>query len=85
MAAITDFLVAMQGNPKNIRFSDLTKVYDHFFGKARHIGTSHRIYKTPWSGDPRVNVQSAKGKAKVYQVKQVLLAIERIRYEKKGK
>jgi len=52
-------------------------------GTARHKGTSHRIYKTPWSGDPRVNIQNSKGKAKDYQVKQVLLAIERIEYESK--
>ena len=44
-------------------------------------GTSHRIYKTPWQGDPRVNIQSAKGKAKAYQVKQVLREIERLEYE----
>ncbi len=85
MAAIEDLLASMQSNPKNIRFSDLTKVCNYFFGQARHIGTSHRIYKTPWLGDPRVNIQSAKGKAKMYLVKQVLLAIERIQYENKEK
>jgi hypothetical protein len=41
-------------------------------------GSSHRVYKTPWQGDPRINIQSHKGKAKAYQVKQVLLAIERL-------
>ena len=30
------------------------------------------VFKTPWQGDPRVNIQNAKGKAKVYQVRQVL-------------
>ncbi len=34
--------------------------------------------KTPWQGDPRVNIQNNKGKAKAYQVKQVLMAIERL-------
>jgi hypothetical protein len=38
----------------------------------------HRIYKTPWQGDPRINIQSHKGKAKAYQVRQALLAIERL-------
>ncbi|NCW99648.1 MAG: toxin HicA, partial [Betaproteobacteria bacterium] len=28
--------------------------------------------------DPRVNIQNDKGKAKAYQVRQVLLAIERL-------
>ena len=81
VATVEGLVASMQRNPKNIRFSDLSKVCNHFFGEARHMRTSHRIYKTPWPGDPRVNIQSAKGKAKAYQVKQVLLAIERIRYE----
>ncbi len=37
------------------------------------------IFKTPWIGDPRVNIQNDKGKAKAYQVKQVLSAIERMK------
>lgn len=41
-------------------------------------GSSHCVYKTQWAGDPRVNIQNAKGKAKPYQVRQVLLAIERL-------
>ena len=39
------------------------------------------MYKTPWQGDPRVNIQNKKGKAKAYQVKQVLKAIERLEVE----
>lgn len=66
----------MKRTPKNIGFHDLCKICDHFFGEARQKGTSHRIYKTPWHGDPRINIQNNKGLAKAYQVKQVLLAIE---------
>ena len=72
---------AMKRNSKGVRFADLCKVCDHYFGRPRQQGTSHRIYRTPWQGDPRVNIQSAKGKAKAYQVKQVLRAIERLEYE----
>jgi hypothetical protein len=68
----------MRRNPKAINFSDLRKVCDHYFGNARQTGSSHRIYKTPWQGDPRVNIQNDKGMAKAYQVKQVLKAIERL-------
>jgi hypothetical protein len=68
----------MKLNPANVRFSDLCKVCDFYFGEPRQKGTSHRIYKTPWLGDPRVNIQNAKGKAKAYQVRQVLRAIERL-------
>ena len=68
----------MRQNPKGVRFNDLCKVCEHYFGKARSKGTSHRVYRMPWQGDPRVNVQNSKGKAKAYQVRQVLWAIERL-------
>ena len=41
-------------------------------------GSSHRIYRTPWPGDPRINIQNYKGKAKAYQVRQVLMAIDKL-------
>lgn len=72
----------MKKNPKGVRFSDLCKVCDHYFGEARQTGSSHRVYKTPWQGDPRVNIQDDKGKAKAYQVRQVLSALERLEKEK---
>ncbi|MDA2929193.1 toxin HicA [Acidobacteria bacterium AH-259-O06] len=81
MAQINELLAKMRSNSKVVRFSDLSKVCDHFFGKPRQSGTSHRVYKTPWQGDPRVNIQNSKGKAKAYQVKQVLKAIERLEAE----
>ncbi len=68
----------MRRNPGGVRFSDLCRVCDGLFGAARHRGTSHRVYRTPWPGDPRVNIQNAKGMAKAYQVRQVLRAIERL-------
>jgi hypothetical protein len=70
---------AMRENPGNVRFDELCRVYNHYFGKARQEGTSHRIYKTQWAGDPRVNIQDNKGKAKAYQVRQVLKAIEKLK------
>ena len=71
----------MRHNPKDVRFKDLCKVCDFYFDKARQTGSSHRIYKTPWQGDPRVNIQNHKGKTKAYQVRQVLKAIERLEVE----
>ena len=76
-----DILKQFKQNPANVRFADLCKVCEHYFGKARQSGSSHKIYKTPWQGDPRVNIQNSKGKAKAYQVKQVLKAIERLEVE----
>ena len=78
MAKIKEILATMRRNPKGVSFSDLCKVCDHYFGEARQTGSSHRIYKTLWQGDPRVNIQDDKGMAKAYQIKQVLKAIERL-------
>jgi len=78
MAKVEEILTRMQLNPNGIRFSDLCKVCDHYFGEARYKGSSHRIYKTPWQGDPRVNIQNHEGMAKAYQVRQVLKAIEHL-------
>ncbi len=49
------------------------------FGEPRQRGTSHAVFKTPWPGDPRGNIQGEKGKAKAYQVRQVLAAIDKLR------
>lgn len=70
----------IRDNPKNVSFADLSKLCEHYFGAPRNKGTSHYIYKTPWPGDPRVNIQRDKnGKAKVYQVRQVLKAIDKLK------
>ncbi|MBI4670435.1 MAG: toxin HicA [Chloroflexi bacterium] len=82
MAKVQEIIVQMRQNPKGIRFQDLCKVCDSDFGQARQTGSSHRIYKTPWQGDPRVNIQNDKGTAKAYQVKQVLKALERLEAER---
>jgi hypothetical protein len=78
---VAKIIVEMKRNPKGIRFQDLCKVCEHYFGEARQTGSSHRIYRTPWMGDPRVNIQNDKGTAKAYQVRQVLRAIERLEAE----
>ena len=57
--------------------SDLAKVCEHYFGPPRTSGGSHAVFKTPWPGDPRVNIQNDHGKAKPYQVRQVLAAIDK--------
>ena len=75
--SIDDLIADMRANPVNVRFTDACKVADHFFGKPTQHGTSHRVWKMPWPGNPRVNMQDDKGKAKAYQVRQLLEAIER--------
>lgn len=69
----------MKREPNNVRFVDLLKVCEDCFGKPRQSGSSHTIFKTPWQGDPRINIQNDKGKAKAYQVKQVLLAVDKLK------
>ncbi|MHB1212878.1 MAG: toxin HicA [Candidatus Nanopelagicales bacterium] len=68
----------MRGNPRNVRYADLFKVCEHFYGPARNSGSSHAVFKTPWAGDPRVNIQNDHGKAKEYQVRQALAAIRKL-------
>jgi hypothetical protein len=84
MAQIEKLLAQLKNNPKNVNFTDLMKVCTHYFGEPRQQGTSHCVYKTPWAGDPRVNIQEKNGKAKVYQVKQVIDAIEKLEEMKDG-
>lgn len=76
--SIEELLAKFELSPQNVRFADLARVCDTIFGEARQSGTSHRVYKTPWQGDPRVNIQNDKGRAKAYQVKQVLRAVEKM-------
>lgn len=78
MVSIFEVLDRIRRNPAGVRFVDLCAVCDHYFGTARQGKGSHRVYKTPWVGDPRVNIQNAGGLAKAYQVRQVLKAIERL-------
>ena len=75
---IDKILALMRQNAKSVRFDDLCKVCAHYFGEPRQKASSHRIYKTPFKDDPRLNIQDNKGMAKAYQVKQVLKAIERL-------
>src|SRR5260364_9859 len=60
MALPHKILDQMRREPANVRFSDLKKICEMVFGPPRQHGTSHAIFKTPWPGDPRVNIQNAK-------------------------
>lgn len=75
---VDKILALMRQNAKGVRFDDMCKVCDHYFGEPRQKASSHRIYKTQFKDDPRLNIQDDKGMAKAYQVKQVLKAIERL-------
>jgi hypothetical protein len=82
MATVEKIVDQMRNSPDSVRFSDLHKVCEKFFGKPRLTAGSHVIFKMPWPGDPRVNIQNDKGRAKPYQVRQVLLAIDKLKGER---
>ena len=84
MASIQDLVETMRTSPTNIRFADACKVAEHFLGAPRQQGTSHRVYKMPWAGNPRVNLQEGNGgRAKAYQVQQLLAAIDQLAAQKR--
>ena len=64
-------------NPNNVLFTKLLALCSSYFGEPRVAG-SHHIFKTPWLGDPRVNLQRDGKMAKPYQVHQVIKAIEKL-------
>lgn len=77
MPSIEKIVEAMRRSQQNIAYNELYRVCEYYFGRPRQTGTSHAVFKMPWSGDPRVNIQNDKGVAKVYQVRQVLKAIDK--------
>ena len=64
-------------NPKNVKFETLLKICIRHFGKPRIKG-SHHIFKTPWKGDPRINIQKSGKMAKPYQVKAIKKALDKL-------
>ncbi len=80
---IERYIAELEGNEDNVRFKRLLRICEKVFGEYRIRG-SHHIFKTPWPMDPRVNLQRGKGgKAKRYQVRQVLKALKKRRTQLK--
>jgi len=78
MARIDKLLIKLRHSPQNVSFDELAAICAHYFGPPRTAG-SHVIYTTPWAGDPRINIQrQTGGGVKLYQLRQVLRAIERL-------
>ncbi len=79
--ALSRFIEELEGSEQNTRFNRLVTICTRAFGEpARSRGRgSHVKFKTPWKGDPRINLQRSKdGKAKAYQVEQVLKALRKL-------
>ncbi len=80
--SIEEALEALKSD-KNIKFKVLLKICEDFFEGPRITG-SHHVFKMPWPGHPRVNIQKDGNKAKAYQVKQVkeaLIKLKKIKME----
>lgn len=73
-----EIIAELEASPTNVKFSRLSSICDYFFGNPRQQGTSHRVYKMPWKGNPRVNIQKDGNKAKAYQVRQVIKALRKL-------
>jgi hypothetical protein len=74
MSKSDKLLESIRNNTKDVRFSDAVKVAKSYFGEPRIVG-SHHVFTV--SGGTRVNLQEGKdGKAKGYQVEQLLEAID---------
>jgi hypothetical protein len=78
---VETILSDMRASPEGIKFNEACKVADHFFGEfgKPRIAGSHHVYKMPWPGDPRINLQKDGPKAKRYQVVQMLEAVEKLK------
>ena len=61
---------------KNIRFSEAVSCAESFGFRLNRISGSHHIFVHPEVPE-LLNLQSVKGKAKPYQIKQLLQLIER--------
>lgn len=73
-----DYLTEKWTKPSRpVLFREVKQVCDQLFGEPRVRG-SHHIYRTPWQGDPRINIQNRRGYVAAYQVKQVLKAVARM-------
>lgn len=83
MASVDAIVARKRVEPQTIPIAELCRVCDRFCGSPRQTGSSHRVYKTPWIGDPRVNIQNSKGMAKAYQARQVLQAIDKLHEEER--
>jgi hypothetical protein len=73
-------IAQMRESPKNVAYTDLHRVCEAYFGPARQHGGSHAVFAVPAPGSPPINIQEGRGgKAKPYQVRQVLKAIDKQR------
>jgi len=67
--------------PKNIRFNEVIALAEAFGFRLNRIAGSHHIYSHPGVLE-LVNLQDDEGKAKPYQIRQLLKLVERYNLKK---
>lgn len=82
-SSIDNLIAELEEREKNIMFSRLFQICELLFGACR-INGSHHIFKTPWQGDPRINLQKVGKMAKPYQVRQVISCLRKLKAEVMG-
>lgn len=78
MPGIEKIIKQMQNAPNDVRVDDAMKVCRAAFGEQRLTSGSYVVFRTPWVGDPRINLQNKAGCVKPYQVRQILAALEKL-------
>ena len=66
----------LQGNLQNISFGDLVNLVEGFGFEEDRIRGSHHIFFHQSVPDP-LNIQNVRGKAKPYQIRQLIRLVER--------
>lgn len=69
--------------PQNVRFSELCALAEAFGYKLDRVRGSHHIFAHERASRP-LNIQNVKGKAKPYQVRQLLRDVEEFRLSLAG-
>ena len=76
-------LIKFLGGSKNMRFSEACAIAEAFGFKLDRVNGSHHIFIHPDVPEP-VNLQDIKGKAKPYQIRQLLKIIENYNLKMEG-
>jgi predicted RNA binding protein YcfA (HicA-like mRNA interferase family) len=74
MKALNIYAKLLSGS-RNVRFADLCKVAVAFGYRLDRVSGSHHIFEHPLASRP-LNLQSHRGQAKPYQIRQFLRDVE---------
>jgi predicted RNA binding protein YcfA (HicA-like mRNA interferase family) len=70
-------------SPANLRFTEMQRLVEAFGFRLLRVTASHHIYGRPGTPE-QINLQNVDGKAKPYQVRQLLRLVERYNIQMEG-